>query len=135
MSTKFGIITSIDQLQAGITVNSLDTDETVQTAEARNETGAITDITAFSNRKNVSIQGVMTGNTADLATAGSIITLGGVDWLITNVTRAESNTDYVQVTISATTADDAEIRVINGGGSSSSSSSSPEESSSSSSQG
>lgn len=124
MSTKFGIITSIDQLQAGITVNSLDTDETVQTAEARNETGAITDITAFSNRKNVSIQGVMTGNTADLATAGSIITLGGVDWLITNVTRAESNTDYVQVTISATTADDAEIRVINGGGSSSSSSSS-----------
>ena len=74
MSTKFGIITSIDQLQAGITVNSLDTDESVQTAEARNETGAITDITAFSNRKNVSIQGVMTGNTADLATAGSIIT-------------------------------------------------------------
>lgn len=124
MSTKFGIITSIDQLQAGITVNSLDTQQTVQTAEARNETGAITDITAFSNRKTVSIQGVMTGNTADLATAGSIITLGGVDWLITDVSRAESNTDYVQVTISATTADDAEIRVINGGGSSSSSSSS-----------
>lgn len=124
MSTKFGIITSIDQLQAGITVNSLDTQQTVQTAEARNETGAITDITAFSNRKTVSIQGVMTGNTADLATAGSIITLGGVDWLITNVIRAESNTDYVQVTISATTADDAEIRVINGGSSSSSSSSS-----------
>lgn len=124
MSTKFGIITSIDQLQAGITVNSLDTQQTVQTAEARTETGAISDITAFSSRKTVSIQGVMTGNTADLATAGSIITLGGVDWLITDVSRAESNTDYVQVTISATTADDAEIRVINGGGSSSSSSSS-----------
>lgn len=124
MSTKFGIITSISSLQAGITVNSMDFSETVQTAQARNETGQITDMVGFSNRKTVSITGVMTGETADLATAGSTITLGGKDWLITDVSRTESNTDFVNVTISATTADNAEIRVIDGSSSTSSDSSS-----------
>lgn len=124
MSTKFGIITSISSLQAGITVNSMDFSETVQTAQARNETGQITDMVGFSNRKTVSITGVMTGETADLATAGSTITLGGKDWLITDVSRTESNTDFVNVTISATTADNAEIRVIDGSSSTSSESSS-----------
>ena len=34
---SFGIVTSLTGLTAGICVNSLDTNETVETAEARNE--------------------------------------------------------------------------------------------------
>lgn len=123
MSTKFGIITSTTGMSAGITVNSLSFQDTVQQADARNEQGAITDITAYSRGQTVSVDGVLTAETSALATAGSTMTLGSVTWLITDVTRNETNTDYVQVSISARTADGAEIRVINGGSSSSSSAS------------
>lgn len=115
MATKFGIVTSIEGLSAGITVNGLDFSETVQTAQARNETGQITDLTSFSKRKTVTISGVMQASSSGLAAAGSTITLDGGTWLITDVSRTESNTDYVQCSISATTADSATITVIGGG--------------------
>ena len=111
--TKFGIVTSISGLSAGVTVNSLDFSETVETAEARNEKGQITDMVGFSNRKTVSISGVMQQTASELAKAGSTITLDGDTWLITDVSKTESNTDFVNVTVSATTADGAEITVIN----------------------
>ena len=114
MATKFGIITSTTGMSAGITVNGLSFQDTVQQAEARDEQGAITDITAYSRGQTVTVDGVLTAETSGLATAGSILTLGGSSWLITDVSRTQSNTDYVQVSISARTADNATIRVING---------------------
>lgn len=124
MSTKFGIITSTTGMSAGITVNSLSFQDTVQQADARNEQGAITDITAYSRGQTVSVDGVLTAETSALATAGSILTLDSKSWLITDVSRNETNTDYVQVSIAARTADSATIRAIGGGGGSSDSGSS-----------
>lgn len=113
---KFGIISDISGLTAGVVVNSMDFSETVEVAEARDENGAIIDLVGFSNNKTVSISGVMQGEVATLAKAGNSITLDGKTWLITDVSRNETNTGFVQVTISARTADNAVITVINDAG-------------------
>ena len=117
----FGIVTSTSGLTAGIMVNSLDFSDNVETAEARNQLGAITDIAAYSNSKTVSIQGLMDTAKGNVATAGSILTLDSKDWLIDSVSRRESNTGFVQLTISARTADNAQIYQPSGSSSSSSS--------------
>jgi len=74
----------------------------------------------FSNAKTVSIAGVMDTAKGSLATAGSVLSFAGKNWLIESVQKQESNTDFVQVTISAKTADNAIITVINNGSSSAS---------------
>lgn len=126
MSTtrKFGIITDVSGVTGGIMINSLDFSESVETAQARDELGRIVDIAAYSNSKTVSIQGFMDTAKGAVATAGSIITLEGKNWLIDNVSKRESNTGFVELTISARTADEAQIYVPSSSSSSSQSSSS-----------
>lgn len=118
---KFGIITDVSGITAGIMINSLDFNETVDTSQARDELGRIVDIAAYSNSKTVSIQGLMDTAKGAVATAGSIITLDGKQWLIDSVAKRESNTGFVELTISARTADNAQIYVPSGSSSSSSS--------------
>lgn len=112
---KFGIISDISGLTAGVVVNSMDFSESVEVAEARNETGEIIDLVGFSNNKTVSISGIMEGEVSSLAKAGNVIQIDSKDWLITDVSRNETNTGFVQVTISARTADKAIVSVINTG--------------------
>lgn len=121
---KFGIITDVSGVTGGIMINSLDFSESVETAQARDELGRIVDIAAYSNSKTVSIQGFMDTSKGAVATAGSIITLEGKNWLIDNVSKRESNTGFVELTISARTADEAQIYVPSSSSSSSQSSSS-----------
>ena len=120
---KFGIISNISGMQGGIMVNSIDTQQQVETAEARNETGEIVDMVGFSKAKTVSLSGVMDTAKGSLATAGSTITIDSKTLLIQSVQKTENNTDFVQVSISAKGADNAIITVINGADGSSSSSS------------
>lgn len=113
MARKFGIITNLEGLQAGIMVNSLSYDESCETAEARNERGQIVDIASYSRGVSVSIQGVLDESEGvSLVKAGNKITLDGKDFLIESVSKSESNTDFVQVDISARSADDATIHII-----------------------
>lgn len=121
---KWGIISDVSGITAGVMINSLDFSETVQTAQCRDELGRITDIASYSNSKSVNIQGVMDTAKGSVATAGSIITLDGKQWLIDNVSKRESNTGFVELTISARTADNAEIYVPSSSDSSQSSQSS-----------
>lgn len=110
---SFGIVTSLQGLQGGICVNSLSFSESAEIAEARNEKGQITDYAAYSNAKTVNITGVMDSAKGDLVTAGAKITLGGKDWIVDSVSKNESNTAFVEVTVSAKTADNAIITIIN----------------------
>lgn len=48
----------------------------------------------------------------ELVKAGNKITLDNKDYLIESVDKTESNTDFVQVSISARTADQATIHII-----------------------
>ena len=109
---SFGIITSLSGLTAGICVNSLDTNETVETAEARNEKGAITDLAGYSQRREITVTGVLDSAKGTLVTAGSKLTLGGKDYLVNSVQRRESNQSFVEVTLSCTGADDALIYLV-----------------------
>ena len=118
---SFGIVTSLTGLTAGICVNSLDTNENVETAEARNETGAITDLAGYSQRREITVTGVLDSAKGTLVTAGSKLTLGGKDYLVTQVQRRESNTSFVEVTLTCSGADQAEIYIVNDSSSSSSS--------------
>lgn len=113
MARQFGIITSTQGLQAGIVVNSLTFNETSESAEARNAQGQITDIAGYSRATTLSIQGLLdTTESVSLVKAGNKITIGNKDYLIQSVDKTESNTDFVQVSISARTADAATIHVI-----------------------
>ena len=116
----FGIVTSLTGLTAGICVNSLDTNETVETAEARNEKGAITDLAGYSQRREITVTGVLDSAKGTLVTAGSKLTIGGKDYLVNSVQRRESNQGFVEVTLGCTGADDALIYIVNEESSSSS---------------
>jgi hypothetical protein len=110
---SFGIVTSLTGLTAGICVNSLDTNETVETAEARNETGAITDLAGYSQRREITVTGVLDSAKGELITAGSKLTLGGKDYLVNSVQRRESNQSFCEITLGCVGADEAEIYIVN----------------------
>lgn len=109
---KWGIVTSVQGLSSGICVNSLDWSETVEQGTAANEKGAITDIAAYSRKRSLTVTGVQDTAKGSLAQAGSKLTLDGKDFLITSVAKKESNSAFVQITITAESADNAIITVI-----------------------
>lgn len=114
MARKFGIVTGVSGLTAGIVIQSLTYNETAETAEARNSTGAITDLAAYSRSTSLSISGLLDeSDGTTLVSAGSTLTLGGKNYLIESVDKTESNTDFVRVSLSCRTADSATIHTIN----------------------
>lgn len=112
---KWGIVTSVQGLASGICVNSLDWSETVEQATAANDKGAITDIAAYSRKRSVTVTGVQDTAKGELAKAGDKLTLDGNDFLITSVAKKESNSAFVEVTITAESADSAIITIIDDG--------------------
>lgn len=118
---QFGIISDgLSSLSAGICVNSIDQSENVETAQARNESGAITDIAGYSNSKQITLTGVLDTAKGSLAAAGNTLTLDGKTWLIDSVSKRSSNTSFCEVTITARTADNAEIYIVSSASSNSS---------------
>lgn len=109
---KWGIITSVTGLEAGICVNSLDTSENVETGQARNEKGQVTDMCGFSRTRSITVTGVLDTAKGELAKAGAKLTIGGKDYLITSVQKKESNTTFVEVTLTCEGSDEAIITVI-----------------------
>jgi hypothetical protein len=114
MARKFGIITSVEGLTAGVVVESLSYSESAETAEARNETGAVTDLASYSRSTTLSISGLLDESEGvTLAKAGNKLTLDGKEYLIESVDKNESNTDFVRVSLSCRTADNVTIHIIN----------------------
>ncbi len=106
MSRQFGIITTTTGI-TGIVVNSLTTNNTAEIAEARNEKGQVTDLKAYSKGETISITGLLDGDVT--VEAGAKLTLGEKDYIIETVDRNETNIGFVEVSLSARTADAAEI--------------------------
>lgn len=111
---KFGIVTNTAGLASGICVNSLDWSQTVEQATAMNEQGQVTDVAAYSRKRSVTVTGVQDTAKGELAKAGDKLTLDGNDFLITSVAKKESNSSFVEITITAESADNAIITVIGG---------------------
>ena len=115
MARKFGIITNVDGLSAGIVVNSISRDETAEIAEARNEKGKVTDLHAYSLGRSISVQGVIDDAKGTLVTAGSKLTLGTENFIVESVNKPETNTAFCEATINARNADSAEITPLDAG--------------------
>lgn len=114
MARKFGIITSVTGLTAGIVVQSLTYNESAEVAEARNETGALTDMASYSRSTSLSISGLLDeSDGVTLVKAGDKLTLDSKEYLIESVDKTESNTDFVRVSLSCRTADNVTIHIIN----------------------
>ena len=105
----FGVTSDVSGLSQGIIANSLTFNDTVETAEARNEKGEIIDIAAYSKGTTVDIQGVYTGEGVK---AGKTITIGENSYLVTSVSRTESNTAFQEGSVSARRADNATLHPI-----------------------
>jgi hypothetical protein len=108
----FGIVTDTTGKPAAMIVNSLSKSASAQIAEARDEDGKVIELQAYSIAKTVSISGVTSAdNPAD---CGSVITIGGKNYLIDKADQNESNTAFVDISISAQTADNADLTSIDG---------------------
>ena len=110
---KFGVITSMTGVESGFVCTGLTRSGGADIAEARNGEGKVTDLIAYSRNKSISISGLLDVQEGKpLPQAGDVLTLEGEEYLIESCDQTESNTDYVQVSISARRADDAAITPI-----------------------
>lgn len=108
---KFGVTSNLEGLADGIIANSISFNNSVETAEARNVSGEIIDIAAYSKSTEVSIDGLFVG---DGVGVGTTISIGDKSYLVTNSTKTESNTEFQTASVTARTADNAELWPLSG---------------------
>ena len=114
----------------GMIVNSFQPEESVEVAEARDESGKVIDSWAYSRVKNFTASGVYDDG-SEVPRAGTIMVLNGENYLVTNVGKPENNVGATELSIQCSHADNATIHPYGESSSSSSSSDSSESSSSS----
>ena len=86
-------------------LQSLSETETAEIADARDESGKVTDQKAYSKTSEATAEGIFNGDS--LGGAGTSLTIGSVTGLITNQGIAESNTGYKTVSVSIQKKDSA----------------------------
>lgn len=111
---KYGVISDLSGLSAGIQVEGITIDNSAETVEAKNHLGIVTDIAVNPPIKSLTVDGLLDVNTGvTLAVPGSIIEIDGEKFLISSVSQTESNSDFVRVSITASGAgNDVEFHVI-----------------------
>lgn len=98
-SRIFGVTTDLSgTIGQGIIANSISTNNTVEIAEARDEKGMLLDLAAYSQNKEVSIEGLFVGSGPSV---GETATIGSQDYLISNVTKNESNRAFQECSVTA----------------------------------
>lgn len=113
MARQFGIITTSAGV-AGIVTNSFSTKESAEVAEARDETGKVTDVKAYSLRTTYDVKGVLDSASMSVH-AGDTVTLGGKTCIVKSVDVSESNTGFAEGTISAEAVDSASVVAYSSG--------------------
>lgn len=121
MARKYGVASF--ENGHGMIVNSFQPEQSVEKAEARDESGRVIDTWAYSRAKNFTASGVY-DDASELPVAGGVMTFEGEDYLVDSVSKPETNTGAVEVTIQCSRADNAVIHSYDETHSSSSSSSS-----------
>ena len=106
---QFGIITNTSGGVASLIVpNGIQSQNSVETAKARDSAGKVTDIVAYSKSKTVTFRGLLNNTEYDFD-AGSTITVGSETYLVESRDINETNTNFVEVTITAKLSDSATI--------------------------
>lgn len=95
----FGVTTDLSgSIGTGIIANSISRNNNVEVAEARDEKGGLLDLAPYSQGEELSIDGLFVGAGVDV---GTVATIGGKDFLISNVTKNESNTAFQTASVTA----------------------------------
>ena len=100
----FGIISISGLAVGGLIVNNLSETKSTEEALARGPKGQVIDKVAFSKQEEINVDGLYTGGTVE---PGTIVSIGEKDYLVSNATRTEANTDFVQGSFTASRADNA----------------------------
>lgn len=98
MARQFGVITTSAGVSS-IVIQSLQIGNSVETAQAMDENGNITDINGYGKKNSVTIKGLVDGSVT--AAAGDNITVGSDTYIITSFQKSESNTGYAEVDVTA----------------------------------
>ena len=90
-SRKFGITTNRLSGAGGMVVNNITVNHNTEVAQARDQTGRIIDLVAYSLEDEITVNGLYTG---EMVTPGTALTVNDTSYLITNTGREESNTTF-----------------------------------------
>jgi len=98
MARQFGIVTTSTGVSS-IVIQSIQEGSSIETAQAMDENGNITDINGYGAKNSVTIKGLVDGSVT--AKAGDVISVGSDSYIITSFTKSQSNNGYAEVDISA----------------------------------
>lgn len=100
----FGVTTNLSgTLGNGIIANSINHNNSVQVAEARDEKGKLLDLAPYSASHDISIDGLYVGEGVDV---GTVITIGEKDYLVSTSNKTESNTEFQRSSVTAVCGDE-----------------------------
>ena len=111
MARQFGVITLGGTAAiTGIVANSVEFSDSIEKATARNEQGKVTDTKAYSKGVSISVRGKLDTPRASLSvSAGQTIVIAGGTYMIDSVTVSETNTDFADVSLTASKNDDSTL--------------------------
>jgi hypothetical protein len=107
MARSFGVISIVSggtTAISDIVAESVNKAVSVETATARDESGKVTDMKAYSKTTTYTINGLLNVATPTIE-AGSVIAISGGTFLVTNAELVESNTDFVRYNLTVTASD------------------------------
>lgn len=100
----------------GIICNSYNEDESIEKAQARNETGRVIDEWAYSKTCSFSATGLI-DDVSKLPQAGDTFVLNGKTYLLDSISKPRTNTGAAEVSFSGSLADSAELHTYTSTGS------------------
>lgn len=100
---RFGVTSDVEGLKQGIIVNNISHSDSTETAEARNEKGQLIDLAVYGGGDEISVDGLVVG---DGVKAGTVVTIGGKNYLVTTTSKTESNTAFQTANFNARYAED-----------------------------
>jgi hypothetical protein len=107
MARQFGVISIVSgstTAVADIIAESVNKSNSVETATARDESGKVIDMQAYSKTTTLTINGLLNVSTPTVD-AGSVIVISGGTFLVTSAEMVESNTDFVRYNLTVTQSD------------------------------
>lgn len=107
MAVVFGVTGSA----GGLVLTDFTEGTNAEIAEARDSTGAVTDMHAYSQGKTITATGYVTSG-GTVPAAGTTISAGGGTYLVESAELVESNTDFQKMNLSLKSADSATLTGI-----------------------
>ena len=118
MARQHGVITTISGLSGVCVLNSLNHDHSAEIAEARDESGKVTDRKAYSRKKTIQGSGLLDTSTIPPSEvdAGATLAVGTETYLIESIKVGETNTGYAAFDFTASRCDNETAVAYGAGG-------------------